>query len=105
MSNEVPPPPGVPQLPPANASDFQVPSARAWFYAGPIILDVLAIVCTTILVALGKLEVGDYKYLIGVLVVGNMALRIPGAKIPPGGGGAIAAILFGVAHGLKGWRV
>lgn len=107
MADEIPPPPPgkVPNLPTPQPGDFSVPSIRVWYYAGPIILDVLAIVCTTILVALNKLPVENFKYLIGVLVVGNMALRMPGAnkQLPPGGGGFIVALVGSLLH-LKGFR-
>lgn len=84
-------------------SDFQIPAVRVWFYAGPIILDALAILCTTVLVALHVLEVDSFKYLIGVLVVGNLAMRVPGANkmIPPGGGGFIFMVLTAAVHTLR----
>lgn len=104
MNDEIPPPPLEPKTP-VYPSPPPGASVRVWYYAGPIILDVLAIVCTTILVALGKLPVENFKYLIGVLVVGNMALRMPGAnkQLPPGGGGFIVALVGSLLH-LKGFR-
>lgn len=74
-------------------------------FAGPIILDVIAIICTTILVATKNLEVDAFKYLIGVLVVGNLALRVPGInKIPPSGGGFIVAFLSSIVATFKGFK-
>jgi hypothetical protein len=91
MNDAIPPPPGVPT------------NGRAWFYAGPILIDCLALICTTILVAMRILPVESFKYLVGVLVVGNVALRVPGNKnLPPGGGGLImtiaSAALFAARH-------
>lgn len=65
---------------------------------GPIILDALALVCSAVLVALHVLPVEDYKYLVGILVVGNVALRMPGVKgLPPSGGGFLVALATSIA--------
>ncbi len=92
-------------LNPPKSSDFSVPAIRMWYYAGPILLDALALICTTILVALRIVPVEDFKYLVGILVVGNVALRIPGGKAPPGGGGLILAILMSAVTTMKGFRL
>ncbi len=82
----IPPPPLRPVIEP--------PMRPGWYYMGPIILDALALVCSAVLVALHVLPVEDYKYLVGILVVGNVALRMPGVKngLPPSGGGFIVAL-------------
>lgn len=90
----IPPPPLTPNIP----SNYP----KVWFYAGPIIVDALAIVCTTILCALAILPIENFKYLIGVLVVGNVALRLPGTnKSPPGGGGLIVAFFASIVRSFK----
>lgn len=108
MSDAIPPPPPRPQeLSRPSVQDFAIPQVRVWFYAGPIIVDVTAMVMTTLLVALGKLEVEAFKYLVGVLVVGNVALRMPGLNKPnlPGGGGFIVAFLSSAITTLtKGFK-
>lgn len=92
--DEIPPPPKVPGEPPQSR----------WFYAGPIAIDITAMICTTVLVALGVLPVDNFKYLVGVLVVGNVALRMPGGKLPPGGGGLIVAVVSNALINLKGFK-
>lgn len=105
---EIPPPPPRPrEISRPNIDDFSIPQVRVWYYAGPIIVDMTAIIMTTLLVAIGKLEVEAFKYLIGVLVVGNVALRMPGIKRgnPPGGGGFIVAFISSaIATILKGFK-
>jgi len=79
-------------LPPAPPPPSAPSSTWNWFYAGPVILDALALVCSTVLAWHGILPVDTYKWLVGVLVVGNVALRFPGSRsLPPGGGGLIFA--------------
>lgn len=79
-----------------------------WFYAGPVVLDALAIICTTVLVAIKILPVDNFKYLIGVLVIGNLAIRMPGKRgLPPGGAGFIMALIYtaiSTLQTLKGFR-
>lgn len=107
MNEEIPPPPAGPSnLNPAKPDDFQIPAVRVWFYAGPIILDSLALVCTTVLVALKILPVDAFKYLVGILIVGNMAGRMPGTKqgMPPGGGGFLVMIVSSVVATMKGFK-
>lgn len=91
-------------LEPPKSSDFTVPAIRVWYYAGPILLDALALICTTILVAIKIVPVEDFKYLVGILVVGNVALRMPGGKpgTPPGGGGLIVGIIVSAITTIKG---
>ncbi len=95
MPDEIPPPSKPPSI----------PVGKGWYYAGPIAIDLTALVCTTILVAIGRVPVEDFKYLVGLLVVGNVALRIPGNKIvPPGGGGLIVALASGAFQIMKGLK-
>jgi hypothetical protein len=97
--DEIPPPPNT-GIPPS------LPRTNGWFYAGPIVVDVLAMICTTVLCATGQLPIENFKYLIGVLVVGNVALRMPGSKpgAPPGGGGLIIAFISSAIMSVKGFR-
>lgn len=107
MTDEIiPPPPMTPKLDPPKQDDFQIPAVRVWFYAGPIILDSLALVCTTVLVALKILPVDAFKYLVGILVVGNLAGRMPGTKMgtPPGGGGFLVMLASSVLAAMKGFK-
>ncbi len=113
----IPPPPGLPRLEPPDYTkayqysqgDYPPPvSSRpgAWlFYAGPLVVDSLAIICTTVLVAIKILPAENFKYLIGVLVVGNVAIRMPGRKgLPPGGAGFIVAFIYSVIQTFKGFK-
>lgn len=68
-----------------------------WYYAGPIITDCVVVICCTVGLILGAVPIDVFKYVIGALVVGNVALRIPGGRGNisnlPGGGGMVLALL------------
>ena len=115
MHRTIPPPPGLPRLdPPDYTAAYQKgpnmshpPSGRlgAWFYAGPLVVDSLALICTTVLVAIKILPAENFKYLLGVLVIGNVAIRMPGRRgLPPGGAGFIMAFIYSAIQTLRGFK-
>jgi hypothetical protein len=69
---------------------------------GPIITDVSVLICTTAAVMTKALDADVLKYVIGALIAGNMALRLPGRGMPPPGGGGLVWALVTLGSRLKG---
>lgn len=89
--DEIPPPPKTPSI----------HDGRAWYHIGPVILELAALICTTILVMAGKVPNEEFKYLIGILVGSKIVARFPSFKIPPGGGG-VTMLALGAFRMVKG---
>lgn len=92
MPDEIPPPAPLPSL----------TGRQWWYYAGPVLTDGLVLVCTTAAVMVGKLDPDVLKYVIGALVAGNMALRLPGRGMPPPGGGGLVWAIVTLGSRMKG---